>query len=432
MRGLIEALQAGWKRGPGGLLFNDGEVTATITPSRVTKLVPTPVRGDAAWREVWSNLTNDGEIFADGPRSEAADFEKDFASWKRQGWYPRATMVNGARLVMTYEPTDKTFMAEFETEAEAVAKAGEAIPKLRARRRPSWLQIYEATLSTSIAVIPKPFGMIGPAGFEAPRRWRKRKQKPVEEGISYDVGTVRRRKRGEFIKTDGSPPTWEPFNPATNPLGALAASLKTGRVVGTMEKHRSEADALIAKHESGLEAFRSGMRAAVSVDFKLNSRVKGVESALGKLARKPSGYPDVSKLTDLTGAEIVVKSGADAAKALADVQKHYDVTEVEDMISKPRAEGYRAIHTLIKDRDGLVKEVQIMTERQHAWKYWFHDIYKPLTKEKQRALAPVMAEAAEYGKALSDHLARLDAGAQSTAPKCPPAIASTAGCGPSA
>ena len=308
MRDLIEALQAGWKRGPGGLLFRDGEVTATISPSRVTKLIPTPVRGDAAWREVWSNLTNDGEIFADGPRSEAADFEKDFASWKRQGWYPRATMVNGARLVMTYEPTDTTFMAEFGTEAEAITTAEEAIPKLRARRRPSWLQIYEATLTGNVAVVPKPFGMIDPAGFTAPGRWRKRKREPVEEGITYDVGTVRRRTSGEFIKVGASPPEWEAFAPSTNPLGALAASLKTGRVIGTMEKHRAEADATIGRHTAGLEGFRSGLKKTIGVDFRLNSRVKTASSALGKLARKPGEYPDIGKLTDLTGAEIIVKS----------------------------------------------------------------------------------------------------------------------------
>ncbi len=481
MRELLEANDATWRRVRDRLVFDDGEVVATIAPERIIKTAKTVVRSDAEWRDIWHNLTNDGELFADGHRPDTIRFERDWEIWKKQGWYPKQVSVPGFALTMYHKSTRKAFRAEFEREDEARDKANEAIPKLRERKRPAWLAIFEsaetaeqliasfgpppewsgavgaalgperrklmtsfwrkadakvkerlnaafqdnfhgeATTTSSVDVVPRPFA----------RRWRKRVcPAPMEEQAPLPVGTTRQWKRGEYIKVGERPAVWEPFEPATQPLAALGAALRAGIQTGTLDQHTSAASEEIAKHTAGLPGFVAGLRQTIGSGFTLHYRVKSRDSVLGKMARKPKRYPNPSLLTDLTGAEIEVETEADATAAFEALRANYEIIESEDMISTPRPEGYRAIHAIIRDRDGLAKEVQILTRRQRDWKYWFHDIYKPTTPKQAKAIYPILDAAAVYGRALSDHLAAADKGLRSSAPPCPPAIAKAVGCGP--
>ena len=94
----------------------------------------------------WSDVTNDGEMYADGiPElmEQAGRAEKDLAQWQRQGWWPKPVGVEAWRVFTTHIPT-RTHMesvTDFDTSREALAKAEAAIPRLKARMRPSWLKV---------------------------------------------------------------------------------------------------------------------------------------------------------------------------------------------------------------------------------------------------------------------------------------------------
>ena len=94
----------------------------------------------------WSDVTNDGEMYADGiPElmEQAGRAEKDLAQWQRQGWWPKPVEVEAWKVFITHLPT-RTHMesvTDFDTSREALAKAEAAIPRLKARMRPSWLKV---------------------------------------------------------------------------------------------------------------------------------------------------------------------------------------------------------------------------------------------------------------------------------------------------
>ena len=91
----------------------------------------------------WNDLTNDGELFADGiPElvDKGRKAERDLEQWQRQGWWPRPVKVKVWKVYVLHRPSRATFEAVFDTSREALAKATDAIPRLKGRKRPAWLQ----------------------------------------------------------------------------------------------------------------------------------------------------------------------------------------------------------------------------------------------------------------------------------------------------
>ena len=490
MRDLIEAISktgsdGSWARRGDSMVFKgpNDPILVIISPDTIIKTVQQRVSGDAGWREVWSNLTNDGEMFADG--QDSSRFDRDFASWKKQGWYPKRVSAQGWRLDATHIGTKTSFEAQFETKQQAIDAANEAIPKLRERRRPSWLRIQESvetpeqmivnvgpphewsgavasvlgperrkaitdfwasadaatkkrlqsafernfgesTLAGNVATTARPMGMLR-------RVWVKRgepeNRNRVQTEWVAEIGTVRQWKRGAVIKVAKG--QWAPYGQPENPLRALGDAIASGAIAGSMKDRIEEANAEIDKHAKSFEAFKSSLK-EIGGGAKLLARIKKVDSALGKLARKPKTYPDPSKLTDLTGAALIVAGGDEQARVVRAIEDKYEVVEKEDFSTTARPGGYRAIHFLVKDKDGLTKEVQVMTQRQSAWKDWCHDIYKPTSPRQARRIAAIASEVNTYGEALSRHLANLDAGKKSSPPECPKSVSSVVGCGPTA
>jgi hypothetical protein len=122
----------------GGVKFVDEEVMVFISPKDAYEEFRDPNIPS------WNDLTNDGEMFADGiPElmESGARLERDLKKWQQQGWWPNRRKVQHWLLTIMHRPTKKGFEAEFETLREAQTKAEQAIPSVRLRRRPSWLQI---------------------------------------------------------------------------------------------------------------------------------------------------------------------------------------------------------------------------------------------------------------------------------------------------
>lgn len=100
------------------------------------------------------------------------------------------------------------------------------------------------------------------------------------------------------------------------------------------------------------------------LNFRMESRVKGVYSMYKKLERKDW---DISKIFDILALRIIVPSIADCYTVLGIVHKHWRPVpgKIKDYIAFPKPNGYQSIHTTVYTGDGSAIEIQIRTETQH-------------------------------------------------------------------
>lgn len=140
-------------------------------------------------------------------------------------------------------------------------------------------------------------------------------------------------------------------------------------------------------------------------------RVKEIDSALGKIARK--GYDDpIAQMTDLVGARFVVMLQRDIQKVVSIIENQQDwhVTQsrdyAEEIEKHPAMFDYQSMHFEVRpktaiQKDGLIInpevccEVQVRSLLQHAYAEVTHDsIYKPVgivPQSSKRAVAKGMA-----------------------------------------
>lgn len=172
-------------------------------------------------------------------------------------------------------------------------------------------------------------------------------------------------------------------------------------------------------------------------------RVKSVESAIGKIARK--GYKDpMRQMTDLVGVRFVVllQEQIDIVASLIKKETRWTFEQARDPISEmhqnPKLFDYQSIHFVVRSAaditiadhtapKGLACEIQVRTLLQHAYAEMVHDsIYKPVGSVPPKAerlvarsmalmettddlFTDTMALLAEENKPRNDLLASLDA-----------------------
>jgi hypothetical protein len=84
----------------------------------------------------------DPELYADNIPDlveDARRIEREYSQWVRQGWWPRKVEVPKWAVDVLIKSDRKRFEARFDTLAEAKRQIESVIPKLKVRRRPSWL-----------------------------------------------------------------------------------------------------------------------------------------------------------------------------------------------------------------------------------------------------------------------------------------------------
>ena len=189
---------------------------------------------------------------------------------------------------------------------------------------------------------------------------------------------------------------------------------------------------LVAQHEKSLEGLMTKLKDASPDNAKVIGRVKTIDSALGKLVRKPQNYPSVANLQDMTGSRIMVDTIDQVYAVVKNINKKFDVVLLEDKIREP-AGGmkYRSVHLIVQDSDGLEKEIQVRTKEMDTLFRWAHKIYKPETPAQEKVVSQNEDGLIRYTAALSDHVfskARGDRPPDPPLPKCPIYAQSVFGC----
>ncbi|MGM3181529.1 GTP pyrophosphokinase [Dickeya oryzae] len=140
-------------------------------------------------------------------------------------------------------------------------------------------------------------------------------------------------------------------------------------------------------------------------------RVKGIESALGKVGRKGYNNP-IQQMTDLVGVRFVVLLSDDIERICNIIQGHEEWTVIvskdyqDDIEANPKLFDYQSKHFEVRLKvDSVISgvnittdmccEVQVRTLLQHAYAELVHDsVYKPVgpvPKKAERQIARSMA-----------------------------------------
>jgi ppGpp synthetase/RelA/SpoT-type nucleotidyltranferase len=161
---------------------------------------------------------------------------------------------------------------------------------------------------------------------------------------------------------------------------------------------------------------------------EVTARVKTTYSMLEKTARKSDEYPDVSDVADVSALRTMCKNLKEIGEVSKYIRENFDVVEEENYIQKSKG-GYRSIHMQIKDKNGLLSEVQVRTPNQETWANWSHDnFYKPLDEGMKAFIESHYVEIETYAERMSDYYYKVDNGEEAEQPECPPELTVKMGC----
>ena len=161
-------------------------------------------------------------------------------------------------------------------------------------------------------------------------------------------------------------------------------------------------------------------------NITITNRIKKTSSMVGKLARKPDEYKDVSDLYDVSGVKAMSKDLTGAKSTIDYIRSNYNVVKEKDNIEKDRG-GYRSYHAVV-EKDGKQTEIQVLTKNQEAWAFWAHEIYKPQTDELEQFVNANREVLNTYSSAMSQYFYEVDLGLESEKPECPPQLEGKLGC----
>ncbi len=128
-----------------------------------------------------------------------------------------------------------------------------------------------------------------------------------------------------------------------------------------VNEKRLDREAYVETVKNALDNLLAGIHIS-HVD--VSGRAKHIYSIYKKMSRKKVGY---DQIYDATAFRILVPQVEDCYEVLGAVHSHWKhiQEEFDDYISKPKANGYRSIHTAILGPEDKVVEIQIRTYKMH-------------------------------------------------------------------
>jgi len=133
-------------------------------------------------------------------------------------------------------------------------------------------------------------------------------------------------------------------------------------IASLLHETRAEREAAIQQRCVELQA---ALRAA-----GIHASVTGRPKHISSIARKMRGKNlDFNRVFDVRALRVIVPAVTDCYTVLSWVHEHYTPVpgEFDDYIAKPKVNGYQSLHTVVRDADGKVWEVQIRTSEMHEY-----------------------------------------------------------------
>lgn len=129
-----------------------------------------------------------------------------------------------------------------------------------------------------------------------------------------------------------------------------------------LESKRTEREQIVAQFVESLHRFLS----TINIEADISGRAKHIFSIYNKMRNKNLRF---EQLYDLLAIRIIVENERQCYAVLAMVHSHWTpvTDEFDDYISNPKPNGYRSLHTVLKDDEGRNFEVQIRTRKMHEF-----------------------------------------------------------------
>lgn len=262
----------------------------------------------------------------------------------------------------------------------------------------------------------------------------------MREGREARPGEVHQWEDGLHVKQrDGS---WkrvletggEGADVVADTLNKMSRMIAAGELAEGMDLHDHVrvAQETEAKHRKGAAAFGAAVEEAVgSGAIKMGGRVKTVGSLLGKVVEKPHWVKKADEVQDGTGYRVVHETLAEVYDTVEKLKKRFKLGEEEperDYIKNPQG-SYRSFHLIVKDDDGLEKEIQIRTRRQDELAEWTHDVFKPRSREQAAKVRECKDDIDKIQTKIADWAHAKDEGKDpGPHPLCPEHVSSSIGC----
>lgn len=131
-------------------------------------------------------------------------------------------------------------------------------------------------------------------------------------------------------------------------------------VAGLLDEKRAE-------REAQVQGLRDQVQAGLQTQGVLASvqgRPKHIYSIVRKMRGKSLGFEQIH---DIRALRVVVANLPDCYAALSWVHSRFVAVteEFDDYIARPKANGYRSLHTIVRDASGQPIEIQIRTQAMH-------------------------------------------------------------------
>lgn len=134
-------------------------------------------------------------------------------------------------------------------------------------------------------------------------------------------------------------------------------------------------------------------------------RLKKTPTISHKLLREPS--MKLSRMADIGGVRAVLPTQDAAYRVASRLRKNWTIARFRDYVGEPKADGYRALHLVNRNRGRLI-EVQLRTPLQDSWANTVEAFARAIAPELKFGGGP--RELRDYFIAVGESFARADQG----------------------
>ncbi|MDY6213584.1 MAG: RelA/SpoT domain-containing protein [Schaalia hyovaginalis] len=176
-----------------------------------------------------------------------------------------------------------------------------------------------------------------------------------------------------------------------------ATASERDAAIETIAQYRATFAYPLLKVNNGLRGFLNTLK----IDAEVSQRLKRMDTIIEKISTRETGL-DLSRMGDIGGCRIVLTDDDldDLARIHHWIRYRWgeQITRESDYVEYPRSSGYRAIHLVVR-RDERLIEVQLRTQRMHAWAQLIEALSQSLgTNYKQDADESAVHD---FGRSLS-------------------------------